>query len=677
MQIYKTNKSLNKETTLLVTSALPYANGDIHLGHLVEVVQTDIYTRYKKMTGRKTIYICADDTHGTPIQISAIKQGITCEELIEKVWENHIKDYAGFSIDFDIFYTTNSPENRHWAEYIFEKLKEKDFILEKEIKQYFCEKCHRFLPDRFISGTCPKCGAENQYGDVCESCGATYNPIDLNDPRCVTCNNIPVIKKSIHLFVQLSKSEQFLREYLSGSNVLQENMYNFVMHWIESGLKEWCISRDGPYFGFKIPGTENKYFYVWLDAPIGYISSTEKWCKDNNENVDNIWKEDAPVELIHFIGKDIVYFHTLFWPVMLHAASLKLPSKIFVHGFLTVEGEKMSKSRGTFILAREYIDKVKHFSASEYLRFYYGAKLSNNSTDIDLNVDEFCNKVNTTLVNTIGNLHHRTFVFLDRYFNSCVPNIAWDTKLEQAVEKTASEIASHFEKVDFKTVIEKVHALGNLGNKYYQDSAPWLSIKNNRDDAAKVMVSCVNLVKACAVFLKPFIPNLIAKIETQFGMQFQWNDYRFSLHGNKMGKTEKIVLPIEKSNFKELFRESINNTTGEVEMSGNEEYIDISDFQKSKLCIGTIKQAHKIEKSKKLIKLSVDTGEGERQIVAGIGIAYTPEELVGRQIVFVANLKPVKIMGEQSEGMLLAAQSGEKMALLSPDSYISPGASVL
>lgn len=657
---------------LLVTSALPYANGDIHLGHLVEVVQTDIFVRYKKMSGRRTVYVCADDTHGTPIQLNADKLGISCEELIAEAWKNHVRDYAGFSIGFDTFYSTNSPENKKWSEYIFAKLKEKDLIVEKEIEQYFCDDCKRFLPDRFISGTCPKCGAEEQYGDVCEMCGATYDPTDLENPKCISCGHKPVLKKSKHFFVLLAKSEKFLAEYLTEGEVLQEDMLNFVMRWVEGGLKEWCISRDGPYFGFKIPGADGKYFYVWLDAPIGYIASTEKWCSENNEDVNNIWQKDSDAEVIHFIGKDIVYFHTLFWPAMLHAADLKLPSKVFVHGFLTVQGEKMSKTRGTFILARDYLDKIKHPYASEYLRFYYGSKLSNNSADIDLNIDEFCSKVNTTLANNIGNLHHRTFVFLDRFFESVVPNVPWDEEIAKSVVETGQEIKECFENVEFKAAIGKIQALGSLGNKYYQDTKPWELVKTNKEEAAKVMVTCVNLVKACAVFLKPFIPNLVEKIEKQYGATFKWDDHRFSLRGDAMGKTEKIVMPIEKKDF-----DSLITTTKDKNMEQEaKSIIDFKDFQKVDLRIGVIKTAERIKKSKKLLKLTVDIGTETRQVIGGVAEAYKPEELIGRQTVVVVNLKPATLMGEKSEGMLLAALEGEKISLLQPDTDISAGASV-
>lgn len=655
--------------TLLVTMALPYANGDIHLGHLVEAVQTDIYVRYQKMTGRETIFVCADDTHGTPIQLNAMKLGITPEKLIEDFWKNHVRDYAGFSIGFDIFSSTNTPENRRWSEFIFKKLQEKNLVVQKEIEQYYCESCGRFLPDRFITGTCPKCKAEDQYGDVCESCGATYDPVDLTNPKCATCKGEPALKKSEHFFVQLAKSEPFLRKYLSETGVLQEDMKNFVMRWVDDGLKEWCISRDGPYFGFEIPDTTNKYFYVWLDAPVGYIASTDKWCKDNNRDVQDIWDEKSPAEVVHFIGKDIVYFHILFWPVMLNAASMKLPSREFVHGFLTVEGEKMSKSRGTFILAHNFINSVKHPYACEYLRFYYGSKLTNNTADIDLNVEEFCNRINTILVNNIGNLHHRTSIFLDRFFDAQVPDVAWDKKIEQTVIQTASEIKEHFKLVEFKAAVEKIQALSSMGNKYYQDTKPWELVKNDKDSAAEVMVTCVNLVRTLAVFLKPFMPNLVKKFEQQYGQEFQWADHSFSLRGTSLGKTEKIFKPLEKSDLSILF----GNTEEKKE---EEQLIDISDFQKVKLRVGIVKDAQQVEKSSKLLKLSVDDGMEIRQIIAGIAKAYSSQDIIGKQIVFVANLKPAEIMGMKSEGMILAAQKGKKMRLVQPDADIGAGASI-
>jgi methionyl-tRNA synthetase len=677
--------------TLCVTCALPYANSDLHLGHIVEAVQTDIFVRFQKLLGNKAIFVCADDTHGTAIQLNALKKNITPEQLVEEVWKRHVKDYAGFSIGFDIFYSTNSPENKRYAELIYSKLRENGLVADREINQYFCEHDKRFLPDRFITGTCPSCGAQNQYGDNCEVCGSTYDPTDLKSPACIICKQPPVLKPSTHMFVQLEKCEQFLRDFALNSNVLQPEMRNFVKTWIDQGLKQWCISRDGPYFGFKIPGVDNKYFYVWLDAPIGYLSSTDKWCRDHGENVETYWGKESPAQLIHFIGKDIVYFHALFWPVMLSTAGFKLPSKIFVHGMLTIAGEKMSKSRGTFILAGDFLSKLAHPQASEYLRFYFGSKLSVHAGDFDLNVSEFCNRVNTTLANNIGNLHHRTFVFCDRNFSGMVPDAPWDDAVCQAVEDAGKAIAEDYETVEYKSVIERVHALGNLGNKYYQDTKPWELLKSNPAEAAKVMVTCLNLIKALAVFLKPVVPAIVKNLEEQFNAQFTWNDYHFSLRNCKLGKTVKIATPIEPTEFDTLFSASLPGNPSAAStavpaaapkkapnpseaLPGG--LIEYGTFQHVDLQTGTVLSAEKVEKSDKLLKLKVQVGASVRQIVAGIGKYYTPESLVGKHVVVVANLKPAKLMGQMSEGMLLAAKDGESLALLQPDKPVAPGSKV-
>jgi methionyl-tRNA synthetase len=657
----------------LVTSALPYANSDIHLGHLLEAVQTDIFVRYQKLRGNQVVFVCADDTHGTPIELSAIKRGITPEQLIAKTHSDHVRDYAGFNIGFDIYYSTNSDENRKYAELIYENLRKNGLVIEKEIEQYFCEHDKRFLPDRFIIGTCPRCKAQKQYGDVCEVCGATYEPTEIIEPRCYICGNKPILKKSRHLYVQLEKCEDFLRDYVGSAGVLQDDMRNFVKSWIDEGLREWCISRDGPYFGFKIPGTEDKYFYVWLDAPIGYLSSTERWCKDNNRRIEDYWTPESGTEIVHFIGKDIVYFHALFWPVMLKNSKFNLPSKIFVHGFLNIQGEKMSKSRGTFILAKEYLDKIKHPQAPEYLRFYYGSKLMPSSVDFDLNSSELLNRVNTTLANNIGNLHHRTFVFCDRYFDKKIPDVRWDESISVIIDEAAREIAGYYEKAEFKSVVEKVHALGSLGNKYYQDSKPWELMKTEPAKAAEVMVTCVNLIKSIAVFLKPITPDMAGRIERQLGLTLKWDDYAFSLSAKPLGTTEKLIKPLEQEDLAPLF-ESVVKTEQAGEKS---ELLDIESFKAVDLRIAIVKQAERIEKSAKLLKLQVEIGSEKRQIVAGIAQSYKPEDLIGRHVVVVANLKPAVLFGQKSEGMLLAAQNADgALVLLQPDRSVSSGARV-
>jgi methionyl-tRNA synthetase len=669
-----TNKSSGAPgQTYLVTQALPYANGDIHLGHLVEAVQTDVYVRYQKLAGNRVVFVGADDTHGTAIQINAMKRGITPQQLVSEMWGRHVKDYAGFNIGFDIFYTTDSPENRHYAELIYAGLRKKGLIEEKEISQYYCEHDGRFLPDRFIKGICPSCGAADQYGDVCEVCGSTYDPVDLKSPVCITCGKTPVLRASTHLYVQLAKCEQFLREYILSTDVLADEMKNFVRTWIDGGLKEWCISRDSPYFGFEIPDMPGKYFYVWLDAPIGYLSSTKKWCDDKGENVDDFWSKKSAVRLVHFIGKDIVYFHTLFWPVMLDSAGFKLPSKIFVHGFLTVAGEKMSKSRGTFILASDFLDKVKHPQASEYLRFYFAAKLSGTAADIDLNAEEFASRINTILANNIGNFHHRTVVFCERYFNNRIPDAAWDQAIAETVIQEGKAIAAAYENTDYKSVIERVQALGTLGNKYYQDSTPWELNKTDPAAAGSVMVTCLNLFRSIAVFLKPIVPDIAKKVEQLFGgTPLSWQDHVFSLRNGILGKVEKLVLPLEIEQLGVL-----RGTADAPDPGAPDAGVDISVFKSLDLRVGAIRQAERIEKSQKLVKLQVDCGDAAlRQIIAGIAQSYAAESLVGQQVVVIANLKSATVMGNRSDGMLLAAKDGGGLSLVKPDRDVPAGSKV-
>lgn len=544
----------NNKRRLLITSALPYANGDIHLGHLLEAVMTDVYVRYQRLRGNDVLYVCADDTHGTPIELSALSLGIKPEDMVDKIREDHIRDYAGYDISFDIFYTTHSDENRKYAELVYESLRKNDLVVEREINQYFCEHDKRFLPDRFVVGTCPKCRAENQCGDVCEKCGVTYEPTDVIDPKCKICGKPPVLRASTHIYVELAKRENFLRDYINRKGVLQSDMKNFVATWIEDGLKEWCISRDGPYFGFKIPGTENKFFYVWMDAPIGYLSSTEKFCKDNGRDVAEFWHKDSGCEVVHFIGKDIVYFHALFWPVMLDSADFITPSSLRIHGFLNVNGEKMSKSRGTFILAKEYLEKVEHPQAAEFLRFYFASKLSPTSADIDLAKDELITRTNTTLANNIGNLHNRSMIFCERYFENKIPNAKWDDDIASQVEKAADEIASNYESGDFKSVVEKIQVLGNVGNKYFQDQKPWEMIKaGDLDSAGKVIVTCINLIKSLIVFLKPITPKFAAHFEKQLSLNLTWDDYKFNLSNHQISLIEKLAQPFEEVHFEKLF----------------------------------------------------------------------------------------------------------------------------
>lgn len=547
----------NNNKPLLLTMALPYANGSIHLGHLVEAVIADMYVRSQRMNEREVLFICADDTHGTPIQISAMKQGITPEELIAKAWDEHTADYAKYQIEFDKFYTTNSKENRFWMEKIYADLQKNGLINKKTIKQFYCENDKMFLPDRFVKGTCPKCGAENQNSDNCEVCGASYNGEDIKNPKCSICGQTPVLKDSEHFFVEMQKEQSFIKEYLAKDGVIQDDMKVFVNNWAND-LQERCISRDEPYFGFKIPGTgENgepaKYFYVWLDAPIGYISSTQKYCDENGLDVEKYWGENADCVIEHIIGKDIVYFHALLLPVMLKNAKIKTADSLFIHGFLTMEGEKMSKSNGTFILAKDFVKRVKHENANQYLRFYFAGKLTPTVNDLDFSVDEFINAINSTLVNNIGNFCNRTSTFLDKFFGSTIPEILCDSEIEKKSIELVEKIKMNFLARNYRTAVDEIRNLGSIANKYFQDEKPWELVKTDMEKAKIVLATCANLVAILGVVIKPIIPEIANKIEIQFGEEFTWKSANFNRAGKKIGVAQKLALPLEKAMFDELY----------------------------------------------------------------------------------------------------------------------------
>jgi len=673
----------NKNTKpLVVTAALPYANGDIHLGHMVEAVQTDLYVRFQRLQGREVVFAWSDDTHGTPIELAALKQGITPQQLVETIGKRHIADYTDFNISYDIFYTTDSEENKQYASKIFSGLQKDGLVEEKTIKQYYCNSCERFLPDRLIKGTCPQCQAPDQYGDVCESCGSTYDPTELSDARCALCHSTPQLRESTHLFVRLDQKADFLREYLESNQILNEQMHNFVMHWIDEGLRDWCISRDGPYFGFTIPGYPDKYFYVWLDAPIGYVSATAKWCSDTGGDIARFWDEARGGEIVHFIGKDIVYFHALFWPVMLKSSGFKLPQRIFVHGFLSIGGEKMSKSRGTFILARQYLQEVTHPQAVDFLRFFFASKLSDTTADLDLNVEEFVNRVNTVLVNNFGNLHNRTHVFIRRSFDGIIPDVAPEETFYNEAKHTVAAVAKDFQQVRYKQAIEKIQAFTSRGNKYYQDQQPWKLVKTDRDAAAKVMVTCANIVRTIALMLKPIIPGVIATYEREIGQTLSYADDLFSLRGVHLCEAGKLVTPLAESDVSLLKPQlPAEFPAGEDEQAPEVDpikpVIGINDFAQLDLRVATIIAAEKVKKSKKLLKITLQQQPGiTRQVVSGIAQHYQPDALVGKQVVYIANLQPVKLMGIESQGMILAAQSGEKLMLIHPDQSAFDGASV-
>ncbi len=632
---------MDKNKKILVTSALPYANGPIHIGHLVEYIQTDIYVRFLKSCGYNAIYCCADDTHGAPIEINAMKLGITPEQIIEKYYKEHIEDFKSFSIDFDNFYTTNSPENKYFSDYFFTKLKENGDIYQKEVELTYCETCKRFLPDRYVKGKCPKCGAEDQYGDSCEKCNSTYQTVDLIDAYCTICQGKPTRRKSLHYFFKLSNYSEKLKTWLEENKNLQPEVKNYVLNWIKEGLKDWDITRDAPYFGFKIVGEEDKYYYVWLDAPIGYIASCKNYCDRNNLNYEDYWKSKDGM-IIHFIGKDIIYFHFLFWPAMLMGVGFNLPENIIVHGFLTVNNEKMSKSRGTFITANECAKKLN----PQYLRFYYASILGHSLKDINLDIEELKNKINSELIDNFGNLVNRCFSFIYKNFNGELSDFSYP-EYEEKVLNLSKKAIDHYNNFDFHLAVRAILEIGIFANKLFQDTAPWNLIKNNKNEAQSFLSFIVNIAKIMASLLKPIIPNIIENFEKILNYENLTidKDINFELKQHRINKPKILMKKIEKL---DLF----------------------ADLPESKIVLksGKIINVNEHPNADKLYVLEVDFDNEKKQIIAGIKEFYNKEELLNKNAVFVYNLKPAKLKGIKSEGMILAAKSNDgKLGIILTD----------
>lgn len=675
---------------ILVTSALPYANGSIHLGHLVEYIQTDIWVRFQKMQGHTVHYVCADDTHGTPIMLRAEKEGITPEALIEKVHAEHSQDFADFLVQFDNYYSTNSEENRQLSSNIYRALKANGKIAIKTIEQYFDPVKSMFLPDRFIKGECPKCHAKDQYGDNCEVCGSTYSPTDLLNPYSAVSGATPVRKETEHYFFKLSECADFLREW-TRSGTLQAEAANKMSEWVgevgENKLSDWDISRDAPYFGFEIPDAPGKYFYVWLDAPIGYMASFKNLCSKAGLNFDEYWKKDSSTELYHFIGKDILYFHALFWPATLEYSGHRTPTQVFAHGFLTVNGEKMSKSRGTFITARSYLDHVKN---PEYLRYYYAAKLNGSMEDIDLNLEDFVARVNSDLVGKYINIASRTAGFIAKKFDNKL--IAAKHAVIDDMRAAAPAIAEAFAARDFARALREIMKLTDAANAYVAEAAPWVVAKDD-SKAAELHAICSNaleMFRLLTIYLKPVLPNIAAAVEAFLNVQpLQWADVTQGLDAQTIQPYNHMVTRLDGKQIEamvEANKESLQaaapaNTEAKVEAKAETkaaeegDYISIDDFAKVDLRIAKIVSAEHVEGAEKLLKLLLDVGEEKpRQVFAGIKSAYDPATLVGRLTVMVANLAPRKMKFGMSEGMVLAA-SDERGGpyILSPDSGAQAG----
>ncbi|MDR3603204.1 MAG: methionine--tRNA ligase [Syntrophaceae bacterium] len=661
----------------LVTSALPYANGDIHIGHLVEYIQTDIFVRFLRLIGEDVLYVCASDAHGAPIEINAAKKGMTPQKLVEEFHQRHRTDFSRFEISFDEFYSTDTPENQRHSEIIYLKAKENNHIVSREIEQFYCERCGRFLPDRYIKGTCPKCAAPDQYGDVCESCGATYRPTELSDAHCAICGAKPELRTSLHLFFKLMDFSDFLSEWTSFPGRLQDEVRGFVRTWIDQGLRDWDISRDGPYFGFKIPGEENKFFYVWLDAPIGYIAATEHYCSGKDGlSVEDYWIDPkSEIEIHHFIGKDIAYFHTLFWPAMLKAADYRTPTAVHVHGFLTVDSRKMSKSRGTFITARQFADQVNPW----FLRYFYMTKLGSTIDDIDLNLEEFVNRTNAELVNNITNLISRSASFLNKRLDSMlgvVPKTC--EELKKQVTLHVEQCYHDYKLLKYSNVIRNILAISDIANNYVQQNEPWSAIKTDPEKARDDLTFAINCSKILSILLKPVLPSYSAKVEQILGLgDLKWADAKFDFELRPINVFEKLVDRLEPNTMQHVIEKAKDDLAPEIVKTIAPEFkeeILIEDFTKIDLRVGKILSASHIEGSDKLVKLRVDIGREIRTVFAGIKSSYSPEDLVGRTVSVVCNLAPRKMRFGVSEAMVMAASGPDgKIILCELDSDAVPG----
>ena len=666
---------------ILVTSALPYANGSIHLGHLVEYIQTDIWVRFQKMQGHTVHYVCADDTHGTPIMLRAEKEGISPEALIERVNAEHSADFADFLVEFDNYYSTNAPENKVLSQNIYRALKANGKIATKTIEQFFDPVKQMFLPDRFIKGECPKCHAKDQYGDSCEVCGATYNPTELIDPYSAVSGAAPVRKETEHYFFKLSECEDFLKAW-TRSGTLQPEAANKMGEWFGAGLSDWDISRDAPYFGFEIPDAPGKYFYVWLDAPIGYMASFKKLCEDRGLDFDEYWKQDSTTELYHFIGKDILYFHALFWPATLEYAGYRKPTKIFAHGFLTVNGEKMSKSRGTFITARSYLDHIKN---PEYLRYYYAAKLNGSMEDIDLNLEDFTARVNSDLVGKYINIASRTAGFINKLFDGKVEKISNSPVIDE-MRKSAPVIAESYDNRDYSRALREIMRLADLANANIAEAAPWVKAKQEGSDArASLELDCsaaMEMFRLLTIYLKPVLPALAANIERFLNVPaLTWASVETPLpSGHRINDYAHLITRIDPKLIEamtEANKETMQTATPATPatVAAETDHISIDDFTKVDLRIAKIVDAQHVEGAEKLLQLTLDIGEEKtRNVFAGIKSAYDPASLKGRLTVMVANLAPRKMKFGLSEGMVLAASDDRGGPfILSPDSGAQPG----
>ena len=654
---------------ILVTSALPYANGPIHLGHMVEYIQTDIWVRFQRMMGNQCYFVCADDAHGTPIMLRARSENISPEQLIQKYKQEHEKDFADFNIGFDNYHSTHSQENRELAEYIYLQLKKGGHIHRKTISQAYDAKENLFLPDRFVRGECPRCGAADQYGDSCERCGATYSPSDLKNSVSVLSGLPPELRESEHLFVRLSDFTDMLQDWVS-NELAQTEAKNKLKEWFDVGLTDWDISRDAPYFGFEIPEEVDKYFYVWLDAPIGYIASFKNLCERENIDFDAYWKDDSQTEVYNFIGKDILYFHTLFWPAMLHGAGFRKPTDVFTHGFLTVNGKKMSKSRGTFIMARTYLDHLD----PEYLRYYYAVKLNERIEDLDLNLEDFIQRINSDLVGKVVNIASRCSKFITGKFAGKLSSKLDNPDLYKELTEASKTIADAYEGRSFSRAMKMIMALADKANQYVNDEQPWVISKDPsaRDKLHNVCTQGINMFRVLIYYLSPVVPQLAERTAEFLNDPIDlWKRIDEPLLDHEISGFVHLLQRVQKKDV-DAMSEAAMEPDIETPAEKSDE-ISIEDFAKIDMRTARILEAEDVEESNKLIRLKVDLGTETRQVFAGIKGFYEPESLIGRKIVIVANLAPRKMKFGNSEGMILAAGDDEGLWLIDPGDEVRLG----
>ncbi|MDH3646211.1 MAG: methionine--tRNA ligase [Gammaproteobacteria bacterium] len=661
---------MEKSRKILVSTALPYANGSLHIGHMVEHIQSDIWVRFQRLRGHQCISVCADDAHGTPIMLAARDEGITPEELIARFYAEHRRDFDDFNISFDNYHSTHSDENRELVEHIYRMLDKNGHIDRKSIVQAYDEKEGMFLPDRYVRGTCPNpdCGAADQYGDSCEVCGSTYNPADLKDAISVISGTKPVERKSEHLFFRLASFETMLRGWVGR---LQEGIARKLDEWFDSGLRDWDISRDAPYFGFEVPGLPKHYFYVWLDAPVGYMASFKNLCdRTDGLDFDTYWKPDSDAEVYHFIGKDIVYFHCLFWPAVLHGAGFRVPTSVFAHGFLTINGQKMSKRRRTFITARQYLDNL----SPEYLRYYYAAKLGPGIDDIDMNIEDFVQRVNSDVVGKLVNIASRCAGFISKQFDGKLAPKLPEPDLYQLFADAGDRLAELYESREYSRAMREIMALADQANRYIDEHKPWQAIKDpaRHAEVHGVCTQGLNFYRALIIYLKPVLPGIASASEDFFNSPpLNWDDVSAPLLATSLQRFKPLIQRID---IKKVEAMLLTPSESKPEQRSVKNEIDIDQFLNVELRVARIVKAQAVEGADKLLELQLDLGDEKRSVFAGIRSAYQPEDLQDRLTVVVANLKPRKMRFGISEGMVLAAgPGGEDIFLISPDTGAKPG----